>query len=159
MTATDLAAALIRQHEGLRLTVYDDKTGDPIVAGYTVQGHPTIGYGARLDGADGITAADAETLLTERLHVAKHDAREYVGGLTWQRLNAPRQAVLIDMAYNLGAPKLGMFVQLRYALESLDFDCAASEMSDSLWARQVGERARTLAAVMVSGQMPEGSKP
>ena len=154
MTSAELAATMIRQHEGLRLTVYDDKTGEPIVPGYTVRGHATVGYGTRLDNG-GITEAEAQALLAERLHVAKCDARDYVGGLTWSRLDPARQAVLIDMAYKLGGPRLGGFVQMRYALEALDFDCAAEEMLASLWADQVGDRAQALAAVMVSGQMPE----
>lgn len=45
---TNTLTTQIMAHEGLRLTVYDDATGKPIVAGSRVVGNPTIGYEALL---------------------------------------------------------------------------------------------------------------
>jgi len=63
-----------------------------------------------------------------------------------------RQAVLVDMAFNLGRAGLASFQKMRAALALGDFERAAAEMLDSLWARQVGRRARELAEMMQTGQ-------
>jgi hypothetical protein len=44
----DALTTQIMADEGLRLTVYDDATGKPIVASSRVVGNPTIGYEALL---------------------------------------------------------------------------------------------------------------
>lgn len=153
MTAATLAADLIRRHEGLRLTVYDDATGLPLRQGETLEGHPTIGFGRLLTSGRGISAEEADYLLANDLKIAAADAEKYVGKRFWSRLSPARQAVLIDMAHNLGLSRLRKFVRLRFALEAGEYAVAADEMLDSDWADQVGERARTLAAMMKSGEM------
>lgn len=45
---TDVLTTQIMADEGRRLQVYDDATGQPIVAGSRVVGNPTIGYEALL---------------------------------------------------------------------------------------------------------------
>ena len=92
-------AALVRLHEGLRLTVYDDATGEPIGPGATLIGHPTIGVGRALD-VRGISAAEADALLVRDLDEA---ARELTEALPWiARLDPVRRAVLIDMRHSAG---------------------------------------------------------
>src|SRR3954471_22265205 len=98
-----LAAGWVRKEEGLRLAVYDDATGKPIVAGSHVVGHPTNGYGRLLTDANGISAEEAEALLQADLVKAAYIARLYLEGVDcWASLDVVRQAVLIDMALNLG---------------------------------------------------------
>lgn len=45
---SDALTTQIKADEGLRLAVYDDATGKPIVAGSRVIGNPTIGHEALL---------------------------------------------------------------------------------------------------------------
>jgi lysozyme len=45
------------------------------------------------------------------------------------------------MAFNLGSEGLSKFQKTIEAIENGDFDKAAEEMGDSLWAEQVGDRA------------------
>ena len=59
----DQVAEQIMHHEGVRLAVYDDATGKPIVAGDTVQGNPTIGVGRLLTDDRGITEDEVMMLL------------------------------------------------------------------------------------------------
>jgi len=152
MSAIDLAAQLIRKHEGLRLTVYDDATGKEIGPGYTLEGHPTIGYGRCLDRR-GIDLAEANEMLRTDLDAASWLAMDVTNA--WNDLNAARRAVLIDMAHNLGGQGLLGFSKFRQALDRKAYDTAAAEMLDSKWARQVGARAVTLAEIMRTGEMPE----
>lgn len=150
MTALTLAADLIARHEDVRLRVYDDATGQPVVPGYTLKGHPTIGVGRCLD-RKGISASESDALLRNDLADALEGAIDFAGP-AWHRIGEARQAVLIDMAHNLGAAGLAAFVRFRLALQGGSYEVAAAEMMDSRWARQVGRRAVTLATMMRTGQ-------
>jgi len=131
---------LVKRHEGLRLKPYKDTVGKL-----------TIGYGRNLEDV-GITLEEAELMLEHDLDRALKDAREVIAG--FDELDEVRQAVLVDMAFNLGRAGLAGFRNMRAALALGDFERAASEMLDSLWARQVGRRAQELADMMRSGQWP-----
>lgn len=151
----EIARLLIKRHEGERRSgqrhvVYDDATGKPIRPGMLVKGHPTIGYGRALD-VRGISQDEADALLDADLAEAEETAQRF-GGDVWEGLGEVRQAVLIDMAHNLGARGLNGFVRMRFALLSGDFDGGTDEMLDSAWRRQVGEsRAGRLADMMRTG--------
>ena len=129
---------LVKRHEGLRLKPYKDTVGKL-----------TIGYGRNLEDV-GITLEEAELMLEHDLDRALKDAREVIAG--FDELDEVRQAVLVDMAFNLGRAGLAGFRNMRAALALGDFERAADEMLDSLWARQVGRRAQELADMMRSGE-------
>lgn len=137
-----LTEDLIRD-EGLRLFVYDDATGQPIEKGYTLKGHPTIGVGRLLTKANGISTPVAKLLLEEDIEEAKAAARRLVPNLD----SMPRPVIegLENMAFNLGEPRLSKFVRMLGAIRILDFNTAADEALDSLWAKQVGPRATRIA--------------
>lgn len=69
----------------------------------------------------------------------------------WRQLNDARQDVLVNMAYNMGWPRLSGFAHMLDALDHGDFDRAADEMLASLWAQQVKGRATRLATQMRTG--------
>ncbi|KVL10751.1 glycoside hydrolase family protein [Burkholderia ubonensis] len=68
----------------------------------------------------------------------------------WRSLDPVRQRVMMNMAFNMQAKLLG-FRNFLAAAQRRDWNTAATEMLDSLWARQVGARATRLAAMMRSG--------
>jgi lysozyme len=70
-------------------------------------------------------------------------------------LDPVRQAVIIDMAFNLGINGLLKFEGMLTALKMGNYDLAALEMLDSRWAVQVGHRATRLASMMKSGTIHE----
>ena len=128
---------LIR-HEGLVLFPYTDTTG-----------HTSIGVGRNLSGC-GITKAEALYLLDN--DIDRHIG-ELLAALPWvARLDDVRQRVLADMAFNLGIPRLLKFKGTLAAVESGDYVKASDLMLKSLWARQVGKRALTLARMMSTGE-------
>lgn len=142
-------SARIKEHEQLRLHVYDDKTGQPIGPGSVVQGHPTIGYGRCLDDSNGITKDEAEMLFATDMLAAGEDVSR---ALPWAAsLNEARQGVLVEMAFNLGIGKLLKFTLTLDAVRRGDYAAAAEHMLDSKWAKQVGGRANTLAQIMRTG--------
>ncbi|WP_175908624.1 MULTISPECIES: glycoside hydrolase family protein [Burkholderia] len=68
----------------------------------------------------------------------------------WSSLDPVRQRVMMNMAFNMQGKLLG-FRKFLAATQRGDWSAAAAEMLDSLWARQVGDRAKRLASMMRSG--------
>ena len=64
-----------------------------------------------------------------------------------------RQRRLLDMAFNMGVPRLKKFKKMWAAVYDNDFATAAKEMLDSRWARQVKGRSTRLAHAMATGEM------
>jgi lysozyme len=136
MNRTVLKVLLVR-HEKLMLKPYTDTAGKL-----------TIGVGRNLTD-DGITEAEAGVLLDNDIATAILDLRLTV--LPFSTLSDNRQHALIDMMLNLGRTRFSKFDKMIAALNALDFSKAADEMLESLWAREVGDRAKELAKMVREG--------
>ncbi len=124
--------------EGFRAKPYRDTVGKL-----------TIGYGRNLDDI-GISTEEARFMLDVDM---KRAESAVLGAFPWYTaLDGPRQAVIVNMAFNVGLGRLRKFEQMIVALEKGDFAAAAREMLDSLWSRQVGERSTRLARQMQTGR-------
>lgn len=143
----DQVAEQIMHHEGVRLAVYDDATGKPIVAGDTVQGNPTIGVGRLLTDDRGITEDEVMMLLRNDLTWVAKKAESY--GF-WHRLDSARQMVIMGMIFNMGN-RFDQFKKMIAALEVGDYIEASAQMLDSRWAKTVKGRAVELAEQMRTG--------
>jgi len=143
----EIALASTRIHEGgFRSRPYDDLTGELVVA---PKGKITIAFGCNLQ--DGISKELGEVILRHQMGVAARDAQElFAAG--WERCDAVRKAVLDEMSYQLGGPRLSDFVNLRAAVSRGDWNAAHDAMLDSAWARQVPKRANALALRMLHGE-------
>ena len=146
-------------HEGLRLQVYQDTLGiDTVGIGRNLEDRGITKE--ELDWMDipnidavyeyGITEADA-------MYLAKNDVQIVEKELVRahpcvEELDAVRQLVLMDMAFNLGVPRLCKFKKMWAAVHENKFDVAAKEMLDSRWATQVKSRATKLAHAMHHGE-------
>lgn len=131
-------ASLIRQlrlHEGVEKCVYIDTVGKR-----------TVGVGRNLDDV-GLDEDEIDLLLMNDIQRRACNELSRVHP-AWVLLSEPRQDVLIDMMFNLGAPTLQMFEQMWQAIRDQRWADAAEEMLDSKWARQVGNRALRLAKMM-----------
>jgi lysozyme len=137
-------------HEGLRLQVYDDATGRPIVAGSRVIGNPTIGVGTLLSSPGGITEAEAEYLLRNRVNAAIAGVKHLVPDM--RAANDARFDVLVEMAFQMGVDGLAKFTNTLRAVREKRWDDAADGMLASLWAKQTPGRAKTLSQIMRSGK-------
>ena len=116
-----------RHYEGLRLKPYTCPAGKL-----------TIGYGHNLQD-NGITLETAETLLQEDLETARI---QVLGAFSYSlNISVPRQEVLIDLCFNMGLSTLRTFKKMHKALEVHDHELAATELLDSKYATQVGQRA------------------
>jgi lysozyme len=70
----------------------------------------------------------------------------------WRLMSEARQNVLANMCFNLGIKRLLAFKNTLAAMLVGRYDDAADGMLASLWANQVGDRARRLALVMRTGK-------
>lgn len=111
----------LRRDEGVRLKPYTDTVGKL-----------TIGVGRNLTD-DGITEAEAAALLV-------NDVGSVVAQLSplawWAALDEIRQWAIVNMAFNLGVPRLLHFPSMIHFLSLKDFESAANAALDSDWARE-----------------------
>ena len=154
----DLVNKLIT-HEGLRLQVYKDTLGiDTIGIGRNLKDRgitdeelewmdiPSIDtvYEHGITEADAMYLAQNDVQIVEEELVRAHPCVE--------ELDAVRQLVLVDMAFNMGVPRLSKFKKMWAAIHENKFDVAAKEMLDSRWATQVKSRSTKLAHAMHHGE-------
>lgn len=143
----------LKRHEGVRLAVYDDATGKPIHAGDTLKGHPTIGVGRLLTDARGLNTAEIEMLLANDIDVVIDELNREIPW--WNDMNEARQAVMINLCFNLGWPRLSGFKNMLAACEKGLYEKAADEMQDSNWYDQVGLRGVELVNQMRTGRFDD----
>ena len=127
----------IKREEGFVPVVYLD-----------VKGKKTIGYGTLLE--DGISEVEAEMLLRHRLALMAEELERSRVGEVYANLKADARRALLDMAYNMGVPGLLGFQKMWAALAEGDYDRAASEALDSVYARELPARAGRVAERMRS---------
>jgi lysozyme len=136
MTAISIAKDLLRAHEGLRLRVYK-----------CTSGKNTIGYGRNLDDK-GISQNEAESMLSADVADCVADLESFP---YWASLTDSRKAALIDLRFNLGPVGFRKFKEMNAALEQGNYHLAANELLDSTYANQVGQRAHSLAEILITG--------
>ena len=54
------------------------------------------------------------------------------------------QLIIANMMFNLGYPRMSKFKKMKLAVDNSDWKEAAIQMEDSLWFRQVTNRAKRL---------------
>lgn len=138
MSYRDIARPQLRIDEGVRDRLYKDSVGIlTLGVGHNVEQKPLPG-------------AVIDLLLELDMDDAERDVRTFIRN--FDELSPARQAVLVNMAFNLGAVRFGGFHRFMAAVMAGDWDVAAEEMLNSSWAGQVGARATRLAEHMRSGQ-------
>ena len=141
---------LISDHEGVKLKVYDDATGQELKAGDVLVGHPTIGIGRNVakDGL-GISQEEAEFMLMNDISRVKEEIKNF----PIEHLNEVRTAIIIDMAFNMGITRFNptMWKKTFQAIVNEDWQKATTEMLDSNWARQTKRRSAKLSQMMLLG--------
>jgi len=136
MNLTELVKS-VKKHEGLSLLPYED-----------TEGFITIGFGTNIDA--GISLEQANALLNIQLESLRKELDKRIPD--WSNHSDARQNVVLEMAYNLGIPRLLKFKKMLANLEKRDYNHAALEMLNSRWREQVKDRAITLANQMQSGE-------
>ena len=126
--------------EGVKYEIYLDHLG-----------YPTFGIGHLIVEADEEHGKPVGTPITEERVNAVFDsdvaiyiseAKKVFPNLT--ELPSEAQEVIVNMTFNMGAPRLSKFKKFIAGVNAGDWNTAAVEMMDSRWAKQVGARAERL---------------
>jgi GH24 family phage-related lysozyme (muramidase) len=134
-----IVAEQLIEHEGLKLKPYRCPAGKL-----------TIGVGRNLEER-GISEEEALFLLNNDIAKCIEDLQELFvddNGEGFVSLPETVQRVLVDMRFNLGATGFRSFKKMIKAIKEKKFAQAALEMQDSKWFKQVGDRGKTLIAMM-----------
>lgn len=128
--------ARLSLEEGRKHSIYTDTTGNV-----------SVGIGRNLTG---VGVSDDEIDLMFANDIARTVAFLNASLPWWSTLDDVRQSVIVDMAFNMGGALL-QFHHMLAAVQASDWNTAYSEMLNSTWANQVGQRAQNLARIMLTG--------
>ncbi len=144
----------LKQHEGFEPNYYQCTANKKTIGyGRNVENNPFTDAELEILGRDNfdlqqMTEEEAETLVVNDVRKVEGAIRPF---LPWNELNNARQAVCINMAFNLGVGGFCRFKRMIQALHDAHYEKAASEMLDSKWAQQVHNRANDLSEQMNKG--------
>ena len=129
----------LRRDEGCSLQAYQD-----------TEGWWTIGFGRLIDKrkGGGISMAEAEDLLENDIEKFIDQMDAQMPG--WRDYPENTQLALANMAFQMGISGLMKFEKMFAALDEGDYNTAADEALDSLWARQTPNRAARVTDVIRS---------
>ena len=131
----------ITSDEGCVLEVYADHLG-----------YKTVGIGHLVQARDPewdmnigepITQTRADELFFQDINIVLKECEENFHN-NWRDWPEEVKLIIANMAFNLGLPRLKKFQLMFKALNEGDYKEAAKEGLDSLWAKQVYNRARRL---------------
>ncbi len=105
-------------------------------------GKVTIGIGRNLDDR-GLSEDEIDLLYQNDVDIVVKELDAHHPW--WRDLPEPAGRALVNMAFNLGLPRLNKFRKMLIALQEHRFNDAATEALDSRWADQVGDRAQRIA--------------
>lgn len=140
MNYLEIVEEQLRRDEGVRPKPYKDTVGKI-----------TIGVGRNLDDV-GLNNEEIEYLLSNDIDRAATVCQKLVP--SFNQLSETRKAVLVNMAFNLGYIRFSGFQKMLQAVDEGRFSDAAKEMRSSIWAMQVGDRAKRLSQQMEEGETP-----
>ena len=126
--------------EGVKYEVYKDHLGYPtfgighlVVEGDEEHGKP-VGTPVSEDRVNAVFESDVQKFVSESKKVFPN----------LDDLPEEAQQVIVNMCFNMGAPRLGKFKNMKKAIEAGDWKTAAVEGRDSRWHKQVTNRAERL---------------
>jgi lysozyme len=153
--------ALLLKHEGLRLEVYSDSVGKPTIGigrclstkGLTKEECDHLHLGtyeknsviAKLE-VRGISQHEAEYLLSNDIDYFTNELIKSLG--YFERLPEMAKIVLLDVCFNCGLSGLLKFKKTLSLIEQGKYKESSVEILNSLWAKQVGNRAIELSNVL-----------
>lgn len=123
----------LSKHEDRRRFVYDDATGKPVAIGSQIRGKLTVGVGRNLEDR-GLSDDEIDYLLDNDINDSIREAHK----LRWfESLDGVRQAVIVELIFNMGLPRLLGFKKFLAAMSEQRWPHAAAELADSKWQKQV----------------------
>jgi len=133
---------MLRKHEGVEKHAYN-----------CTANKTTIGVGRNIEAGSGLGLSDDEIDYLLANDVVRVDAELSQAFIWYDALDDARKDAMMDMAFNMGLPRLRKFKRALAAMSARLYEIAAVEFLDSLWARQVGKnRSTTISDMIRSGE-------
>lgn len=126
--------------EGVKYEVYDDHLG-----------YKTFGIGHLVKTTDEeyglpcgapVSEKRVNSVFDKDVETYIDESKKVFGNL--EDMPQEAQQVIVNMCFNMGAPRLSQFKKFIKAIHDEDWKTASVEMLDSRWASQVGVRANRL---------------
>jgi len=131
------------EHEGLRYEPYKDHLGNwTIGVGHYIPKDQEEIY---LNREKPLTNAEVDNILHADIMVAVADAEKFI---PMDSIDPQAFEIVVEMSFQLGLPRLSKFKNFQKALQEQNYIESSNQMLDSLWAKQVPNRANKLAKMM-----------
>ena len=144
---TDELKARVREHEGVRTSMYLDSLGKATIGiGHLIQPHERDRY---QEGVE-ISMEEVEELFDIDLNRAAAGADLLIDECVGHDLPQPVAEVILEMVYQLGTQGVRNFKMMWKALRVKDWKKAAEEMKDSRWHSQTPKRCEHLAEIIAN---------
>ena len=129
-----------------QLTTDEDKRHKPY---RDTVGKLTIGVGRNLDDR-GLSDDEIAYLLANDIKIVEKELDREMPW--WRGMSDARQNAIANIVFNIGMPRFKAFKKSIAALQDKNYELASIELMDSLWARQVGDRAARVTKLIRTGQ-------
>jgi lysozyme len=136
----ELLVAELRRDEGVVPHAYQDHLG-----------YWTIGVGRLIDKRRGGGLSDDEIDYLLNNNIRRTQEALDANLPWWRELDPVRQRALINMCFQLGMGGLLKFTNSLAAIKAGKWETAASNLKQSLWAKQTPERAARVIAMFRTG--------
>jgi lysozyme len=133
--------------EGKTLYLISDADAQRV---YLEEGNPTIGIGHNLNSRP-LSDDEINVIYVTDYEVAHATCVHLFPG--FPNFPQPRRLALLDMAFNLGQSRLGMFGKMIAAINEGDWLTAAREAQSSWWFIQVKERGHRVVSMLQTNQI------
>ncbi|WP_429179247.1 glycoside hydrolase family protein [Aeromonas salmonicida] len=151
----------LRIDEGCKLTIYKDTEGFYTVGiGHLIKRDSTISKAQAIALLDkelnrstqgSITASEASYLFSKDLVKVQNGIASSSFGTVYKGLDEVRQSAIENLCFNLGVAGASKFKKMFAALAKGDYEGAAKEGLNSLWARQVPNRSKRVMQTLRTG--------
>jgi lysozyme len=134
----------IKEHEGFVPRTYKDSLGKRTIGfGHLVLDHE------QFEEDKEYTKEQLELVFEKDFEMSLNDANKILEG---KPVNHIARECVIELVFNIGMPRTKKFVKMLSALDREDYGEAAFQIMDSLYARQVPNRANAIATKMRSAK-------
>ncbi|WP_139737516.1 glycoside hydrolase family protein [Aeromonas caviae] len=147
--------------EGSKLTIYKDTEGKYTIAiGHLISNNPNITRTQAIALLDKELNRSTQGTITplEQSNLFRKDLAAVQKGITqasfygvYKGLDPVRQSAIQNMVFNLGVAGTAKFKKMFAALAKGDYESASKEGLNSLWARQVPNRAKRVMETLRTG--------
>jgi lysozyme len=130
----------LEEDEGVKYHTYEDHLGyktfgiGHLVLPFEPEWNLPIGKEVSKDRVEKVFNTDLDVCIKECAILYEN----------WDFFPEEVQEILVNMLFNLGRPRLSKFKNFKAALDKGDWKLAATEGRDSVWYRQVSNRAERL---------------